>query len=65
MRIGMNGVINLTANHFEEYNDVDMRSLSKQGLLTYLLIANAMGLIPNEDEEGNADGEEAPEAATD
>lgn len=47
MQLGMDGVITLVTDHFDEYGDVDMPSLSRRGTITYLLIASIMGIVPN------------------
>lgn len=48
LKIGMNGVLALTANRFDDYNNIDMSELTTRGLDVYNLIASEMQLIPNE-----------------
>jgi hypothetical protein len=48
LRIGMNGVLAITANRFDDYNNIDMSELTTRGLDVYNLIASEMQLIPNE-----------------
>lgn len=47
LKIGMNGVLALTANRFDDYNNIDMSELTTRGLDVYNLIASEMQLIPN------------------
>lgn len=48
LKIGMNGVLALTANRFDDYNNIDMSELTTRGLDVYNLIASEMQLIPND-----------------
>lgn len=48
LKIGMNGVLALTANRFDDYNNIDMSELTPRGLDVYNLIASEMQLIPND-----------------
>lgn len=48
LKIGMNGVLAITANRFDDYNNIDMSELTTRGLDVYNLIASEMQLIPND-----------------
>lgn len=48
LKIVMNGVLALTANRFDDYNNIDMSELTTCGLDVYNLIASEMQLIPND-----------------
>lgn len=48
LKIGMNGILALTANRFDDYNNIDMSELTTRGLDVYNLIASEMQLIPND-----------------
>lgn len=48
LKIGMNGVLALTANRFDDYNNIDMSELTTRGLDVYNMIASEMQLIPND-----------------